>query len=144
MCSYCGCQSIAVVGRFMAEHEAIINASGQLRRACEAGDSGLARPAAQHLAALLSPHADAEEAGIFTVLAQDSEFTDHVTMLCGEHRQLDASLAAIAAGDHPAYPAFESMLRAHIDKEENGLFPAAAIAFAGPEWERVEALTPPA
>ena len=28
MCSYCGCQSLTVIGRFMAEHEAIIDAHG--------------------------------------------------------------------------------------------------------------------
>ena len=38
MCSYCGCESIEVIGRFMAEHEQIINATGDLRRAVAAGD----------------------------------------------------------------------------------------------------------
>ena len=38
MCSYCGCESIEVIGRFMAEHVEIINASGTLRRACERRD----------------------------------------------------------------------------------------------------------
>ena len=31
----------------------------------------------------------------------------------------------------------EDILRRHIDKEENGLFPAAVIALDGPAWERV-------
>ena len=31
VCSYCGCESIEVVGRFMAEHVEIVNASGTLR-----------------------------------------------------------------------------------------------------------------
>lgn len=38
MCSYCGCQSIEVVGRFTGEHEEIINAAGDLRRAVQAGE----------------------------------------------------------------------------------------------------------
>ena len=33
MCSYCGCDSIEVIGRFMAEHVEIINATGELRAA---------------------------------------------------------------------------------------------------------------
>ncbi len=35
-----------------------------------------------------------------------------------------------------------SQLRSHIDKEENGLFPAAAIELDGPDWVQVDHLTP--
>ena len=45
MCGYCGCESIDVVGRFMREHVEIINATGVLRRAAEAGDDALVRAA---------------------------------------------------------------------------------------------------
>ena len=83
-----------------------------------------------------------EETGLFTVLAEDLEFTDHVHGLCGEHLTLGRLLDRIEAGSHDLFPDFEQLLRAHIDREENGLFPAAAIAFAGPEWERVAGLTP--
>ena len=37
MCSYCGCDSITVIGRFMNEHVEIVNACGQLRRAVADG-----------------------------------------------------------------------------------------------------------
>lgn len=37
---------------------------------------------------------------------------------------------------------FENELRDHIDKEDNGLFPAAAIALGGPEWIEVHEITP--
>ena len=144
MCSYCGCESIEVIGRFMAEHVEIINASGSLRRACALGDDGGVVAAADALARLLEPHTGAEEVGLFTVLAEDEEFRENVRSLCAEHTALDAALAAIRAGDHASYPAFDLSLRHHIDREENGLFPAAAIAFAGMEWERVTALTPAA
>ncbi|GAA4404260.1 hemerythrin domain-containing protein [Fodinibacter luteus] len=142
MCSYCGCESIDVIGRFMAEHVEIVNASGVLRRACERGDAEAVVAAADALGRLLHPHTGAEEAGLFAVLSEDDEFTDHVRSLCAEHTSLDAALAAVRDGDHASFPAFDLALRAHIDREENGLFPAAAIAFAGPEWERVTALTP--
>jgi hypothetical protein len=142
MCSYCGCEDISVVGRFMSEHVDIINACGDLRRACRSGDGRAVGPAVERLLGLLHPHTVAEEAGLFSVLAEDAEFTDHVGRLCAEHTALDEQLAAIRDGAHTAFPAFERALRAHIDREENGLFPAAAIAFAGPEWDRVAALTP--
>lgn len=157
MCSYCGCESISVIGRFMAEHDELINASGQLRRACDSGDPLAIESCADALTALLVPHTRAEEGGLFAVLAEDPEFTDHVHGLCAEHEQIDALLAAVRAAAHAgttgdadadrarrraAYDAFEHLLRRHIDHEDNGLFPAAAIAFAGPEWDRVTALTP--
>ena len=142
MCGYCGCESVEVIGRFMREHVDIINATGDLRRSAEADDPARVRAAATTLRGLLDPHTVAEETGLFAVLAEDLEFTDHVHGLCGEHLTLGQLLDRIEAGSHDLFPDFEQLLRAHIDREENGLFPAAAIAFAGPEWERVVALTP--
>ena len=142
MCSYCGCESIDVVGRFMREHVDIINATGVLRRAVEAGDHALVQESVAALRGLLDPHTEAEESGLFAVLAEDAEFTEHVGSLCREHVVLDRLLTLMAAGSHDLIGVFERTLRLHIDREENGLFPAAAIAFAGPEWGRVAALTP--
>ncbi len=142
MCSYCGCDSIDVIGRFMGEHVEIVNAAGDLRRACEAGDRTVARRAVDALAALLHPHTRAEEVGLFAVLAEDVEFAEHVHRLCDEHVVLDGMLERLGDGEHDLFPTFERALRDHIQREEDGLFPAAAIAFAGPEWGRVTALTP--
>jgi hemerythrin-like domain-containing protein len=142
VCGYCGCESVDVIGRFMREHVDIINATGDLRRSAEADDPARVRAAATTLRGLLDPHTVAEETGLFAVLAEDLEFTDHVHGLCGEHLTLGQLLDRIEAGSHDLFPDFEQLLRAHIDREENGLFPAAAIAFAGPEWERVAGLTP--
>ncbi|HHU08853.1 MAG TPA: hemerythrin domain-containing protein [Intrasporangiaceae bacterium] len=143
MCSYCGCENIEVIGRFMGEHVDLVNAAGVLRRAIGAADPAAVRAAATALAELLTPHTVAEEAGLFTVMARDEEFSDHIERLCSEHEDLDAALAGIADGAWERYPAFERALRDHIDREDNGLFPAAAIAFAGPEWDEVHDLTPP-
>lgn len=142
MCSYCGCESVEVIGRFMAEHVEIINANGDLRRAVERAVAADVRAAAARLAGLLTPHTDAEEVGLFSVMARDDEFAEHVARLCAEHASLDARLEEIAAGAWDGMLDFERALRDHIDREENGLFPAAAIAFAGPEWSEVDELTP--
>lgn len=137
MCSYCGCQAITVVGRFTAEHEEIVNATGKLREAAATGDRTSGRAAARALAGLLAPHTRSEERSLFTELRLDPQFTGHVDALCAEHRAIDAALEAVTGGDLGRVPALESLLRRHIDKEENGLFPAAAIALDGPAWERV-------
>lgn len=142
MCSYCGCESIEVIGRFMAEHEGVINACGDLRRAIATGNPVTVTVAATTLAGLLDPHTRAEEVGLFAILAEDGEFTEHIARLCAEHVDLDHLLGQIAAGGYEAFPAFERALRDHIDREENGLFPAAAIQLAGPDWDRVTDLTP--
>lgn len=135
MCSYCGCRANTVIARYSAEHDEIINAMGVLRRAASAGDRDGA--AASHLAGLLYPHTASEERSLFAELRQDAEFTEHVAGLCAEHREIDAALARVIEGDLAAAGMLEDILRRHIDKEENGLFPAAVIALDGPAWERV-------
>lgn len=146
MCSYCGCQSISTIGRLMDEHVDIINASGQLRRACEAEDGPQVRRRAAEVAALLHPHTVTEEIGLFDVLGEQEEFAEHIHTLCGEHATLDELLERVAGGDYAAMVEFDHALRVHTDKEDNGLFPAAAIALSGPDWERViaqESAQPP-
>ena len=142
MCSYCGCDSIEVIGRFMAEHVEIINANGLLRAAVSSGEPEALQAAKSVVADLLWPHTVAEEAGLFRVLARDEVYASHIATLCDEHAILADHLAAITPGDDAAMTRFENELRDHIDKEDNGLFPAAAIALGGPEWIEVHESTP--
>ncbi len=142
MCSYCGCESIEVIGRFMAEHVEIINATGALRSAVRSADPEAVRAASLAVSALLWPHTAAEEGGLFRVLGRDEGFTAHIAGLCDEHQTLDSHLAAITPGDELAMARFEDALRDHIDKEDNGLFPAAAIALDGEQWTEVHDSTP--
>lgn len=139
VCSYCGCREITVIGRFSDEHVVIINATGELRRAAAAGDVAASRQAVGVLQQLLEPHTLIEERSLFAELREDPEFTDHIDVLCAEHREINAALAVAEGGDLTVVIALERLLRRHIDKEENGLFPAAAIALDGPAWERVVA-----
>ncbi len=143
MCSYCGCQSITVIGRFMAEHDDVVNALTALRAACTRHDRAATVAAVDLLATLLQPHTHAEEVGLFAVMGEDEEFHDHIGILCGEHRTLDELLRSLRGGAFDRFEEFELVLRRHIDKEDNGLFPAAAIALSGPDWDRVTDLTPP-
>lgn len=142
MCSYCGCDSIEVIGRFMSEHVEIINATGELRAAVASGGADALDSARGVVAGLLWPHTVAEESGLFRVMARDEVYADHIATLCGEHETLEALLAAITPGDHDAMARFEDVLREHINKEDNGLFPAAAIALDGSDWVEVHETTP--
>ncbi|MHB1165445.1 MAG: hemerythrin domain-containing protein [Candidatus Nanopelagicales bacterium] len=137
MCSYCGCRANTVIARYSAEHDDIVNAMGVLRRAASAGDPDGTRASARDLAGLLDPHTASEESSLFAELRLDEEFTEHVDALCAEHREIDDALALVADGDPTAVGTLEHILRRHIDKEENGLFPAAVIALDRAAWERV-------
>lgn len=139
MCSYCGCRSITVIGELTSEHDAIINATGQLCREAATGDAAAARIAAEAVSALLEPHTIREEVGLFAELRRDPEFTDHVDSLCAEHRELDALIARVSGGDLGATTALDTLMRRHIDREENGIFPAAAIALDGGTWDLIDA-----
>ena len=141
MCSYCGCQSIDMIGRFTAEHEEIINATGMLRRAAAAGATDEVVELVDEVAALLSPHTRAEEAGLFTVLRRDEDFTGYVDALCGEHVTLDELLERIRAGEGDLADRFYKELRSHIEREEDGLFPASLTTLRGDDWDEVDALT---
>jgi hemerythrin-like domain-containing protein len=143
VCSYCGCESITVIGRFMSEHEQIVNACGALRRAAVTGDGAAAAGHATELATLLDGHTAAEEQGLFSELRLEPEFTEHVDRLCAEHGEIGARLGRILGGDLTGIDALHDLLRRHIDREDNALFPAAAIALDGPAWERVTERTAP-
>ena len=60
---------------------------------------------------------------------------------CSDCSSATRRLRRIAAGEHDLFPDFEILLRDHIDKEDNSLFPAAAIWLGGDEWVEVNALT---
>lgn len=142
MCSYCGCEAIELIGQFMAEHVDIVNATGALRQALRRGDVAAAAAAAGTVAALLHPHTRREEEGLFRVLARTETFGGELAQLRAEHTDLDALLAAVASGELAPIVPFIDRLREHVNREENGLFPAAAIALDGPDWEELAVLTP--
>lgn len=141
MCNYCGCREIRTVGRFMTEHEDLINLTGELYRARDSGDAAAVDAVLERLGGLLHSHTHAEEQGLFAVLRRSPEFTEHVDTLCHEHTGLDALAEEIRRGDFAVIDEFVFALREHMDKEDNGLFPAAAIELEGPDWEEVVDLT---
>lgn len=140
MCSYCGCRSIGIIGRFSTEHDQLVNVTGLLRRAVADGRTDVT-DLVDDVARLLHPHTDAEEVGLFAVLRRDEDFGGHIATLCGEHVELDDLLARIRAGETHLVDRFDTDLRSHIQREENGLFPASLTTLGGDEWDEVDALT---
>lgn len=141
MCNYCDCREFPLIGQLTEEHEAIANAAGRLSTAITSG-AGDPVVLLDELLALLMPHTDTEERGLFVELRAEGSLTEAVDQLCDEHDDLHGVLGAVdrAAPEWPAVLAALDRLHRHIDNEEHGLFPAAVVALPIPAWDR---LTPP-
>lgn len=142
MCEYCGCQALATIRELTCEHEAVVNLIGAVRAAHRDGDVVRMAAAAREIATVLGPHTEVEEHGLFPALA--GEFPDHIAILEAEHRRIEAVLgeAADVMPSDPAWPQrlldVLGLLRAHILKEQDGVFPAALANLSAAEWEAVE------
>ncbi|MEU5719676.1 hemerythrin domain-containing protein [Streptomyces sp. NPDC020403] len=146
MCEYCGCQALAAVEELTREHDEVVRLVGHLRVARQEGGGGVTRMAevAREIAAILGPHTQVEEHGLFPALAGD--FPRQIAALEAEHRRVEAVLAEAADGVTPPDPAWPdrlleamALLREHILKEQDGVFPAALAHLGTEEWEAVEA-----
>jgi hemerythrin-like domain-containing protein len=144
MCEYCGCQSLAAIATLTREHDAVVNLIGDVRTAHAAGDVTAMAATARRIAAMLVPHTEVEEGGLFPALVDD--FPDQIAMLEAEHRRIEAVLGKAADGtpDDPAWPDrlldALAMLRDHILKEQDGVFPAALAQLDAEQWAAVDAV----
>lgn len=142
MCQYCGCQAIRSVEELTREHDAALHDIGVGRQAAAADDRQGAARAALRLLELLGPHTAVEEQALFPAMAR--EHPEHVAALAAEHAVVHTALVATAL-DGPHGPDWQTpflnaldVLREHIFKEQDGLFPAALISLGAADWEAVE------
>ncbi len=142
MCEYCGCQSLTTIDDLTREHDAVVDLISHVRDAHRAGDAGLMARLARRIGAVLEPHTQVEEHGLFPALAGD--FPDQIAALEAEHRRIEAVLAQ-ANGAYLADPGWPdrlmdamALLRDHILKEQDGVFPAALANLDTEDWEAVE------
>ncbi|MFS8199653.1 hemerythrin domain-containing protein [Streptomyces sp. CWNU-52B] len=145
MCEYCGCQSLASIDELTREHDEVVRLISHLRPARQ--DTDVARMAriAREITTVLDPHTRVEEHGLFPALAGD--FPEQIAALEAEHLRIGAVLAEAADGLTPSDPtwpdrfiATTALLRDHILKEQDGVFPAALANLSTEEWEAVEAV----
>lgn len=144
MCEYYGCQALRTIDELTAEHDALVGLAGRAKRQLVAGQyDGVAEACAQMLL-ILGPHTKVEEDALFSVMAE--EFADHIAGLQHDHRVIHAALAAVVARDcaptrwaEQLGPALH-LLREHVLKEQDGLFPAALSTLDREHWDRAEAI----
>jgi hemerythrin-like domain-containing protein len=144
VCEYCGCQALEAVAELTAEHDLVVELGRQARAALRAGDLDGAAERSRALARILGPHTAVEEEALFPALRD--EFPEHVSDLLVEHRLVESALgeAAETTPVDPGWPdrldAVIELLRRHILKEQDGVFPAALAHLDPQEWEAVEAI----
>jgi hemerythrin-like domain-containing protein len=144
MCEHCGCQALATIDELTREHDLVINLMGEVRAARAGADIARMAGLARQIATALRPHTEVEEQGLFPALTAD--FPDHVASLRAEHRRVEAALGEATAGTpaDPAWPArfaeVLALLREHILKEQDGVFPAALATLRTADWEAAEAV----
>ncbi|WP_353650555.1 hemerythrin domain-containing protein [Nakamurella sp. A5-74] len=126
-----------MIGKLTMQHENITNHTTALRAAGRKDDRAAAAAAAAVLGELLHPHTRLEERGLFAEMRTDEMFTEHIDSLCAEHEVIDAELAAICGGDLSRVDPLLNLLANHIDREENGLFPAALVYLDDVHWDRL-------
>jgi hemerythrin-like domain-containing protein len=148
MCEYCGCQALESIDALTREHEQVLALIRDVRDARLADDVARQANLACRITAILRPHTLVEEQGLFPALAPD--FPGQIARLEAEHRLIEGPLAeaARAAGEGaiPADPAWPgrltqalALLREHIFKEQDGVFPAALATLSTADWEKMDA-----
>ncbi len=144
MCEYCGCQQIATIAELTREHDAAVELVGQIQTALRGPHLDDVASCCQQILEILAPHTVVEEEGLFPEM--EAEFPDHISSLRSEHREIEMVLGEAADGlpDDPTWPdrllGSLQLLREHILKEQDGVFPAALAALDSDQWERIEAL----
>ncbi len=144
MCEYCGCQQIATIAELTREHDAAVELVGRIQTALRGQHLEDVATRCQQILDILAPHTVVEEEGLFPEMAD--EFPDHVAVLRSEHREIEKVLGEAADGlpDDPTWPdrliEVLHLLREHILKEQDGVFPAALAALDSGQWERIEIL----
>ncbi|GAB3815144.1 hemerythrin domain-containing protein [Micromonospora zhanjiangensis] len=144
MCEYCGCQAVTAIAELTREHDRVVGMMADVRAAHAARDFVRMAGLARRMAEILAPHTEVEEEGLFPLLAD--EFPAHVATLRDEHRRVETVLGAAAAATptDPRWPdelvAVLDLLREHILKEQDGVFPAALTSLSGADWDAVDAV----
>src|SRR5665647_2859603 len=144
MCEDCGCQQIATIAELYREHNAVVELVGRIHGSLRDHAAEDVATSCREILNILAPHTVVEEEGLFPEMTD--EFPDHIRVLRSEHREIEKVLGEAEDGvpDDPTWPdrlvAILHLLRDHILKEQDGVFPAALVALDSEQWERIEAV----
>ncbi|NEA73832.1 hemerythrin domain-containing protein [Streptomyces sp. SID13588] len=144
MCEYCGCQSIKAIAELTAEHDSVVDLISDVRAAHQGADAAEMARVARLITTILLPHTQVEEHGLFP--AMSDEFPEQIAALENEHRHIEKVLGEAADGvpSDPGWPSrlmdALALLREHILKEQDGVFPATLAILTPEQWDMVDAV----
>jgi len=144
MREYRGCRDVPAIGELTREHERVVDLIAQVRTAHRDGDMERMACLSHRIAEMLVAHTQVEERGLFPPL--EADFPDQMAELGREHRSIAAVLeesCAVASWDS-AWAArllgALDLVRWHILKEQDGVFPAALAVLRTADWEATDTL----
>jgi len=149
VCNYCGCRTLEPIAELTEEHLQILSLSEDIRRAVGRDEHVVAAGLLGRLKDVLEVHDAVEELSLYPAMARHPELSEKVGTLFDEHDELDrvvraALIAARETGpttaDWTAVLDALEMLTEHIDHEEHGVFPAAAVSLDPADWEHAAAV----
>lgn len=143
MCEYCGCQALEAIATLTAEHDEALNHVRAAEKSLDAGDEVTAARACTDLLELLATHTAVEEQALFPALAED--FPEQIASLNREHELVEAALDEALTplrnvGWERRLADALHVLRLHILKEQDGVFPAALGILSPAQWDHLEAV----
>lgn len=145
MCDYCDCRSHPEIAALAEDHERALAVTAAVRRALGAGDHAAADGLLAELPAMLAPHFDREQRGVFDRLRRTGIGDDYVARFDADHVELTLLLEQPASGQRTEH--LVALLEDHILREETDMFPAAHQLFAPVDWDAIDELVgrvPPA
>jgi hemerythrin-like domain-containing protein len=149
VCNHCGCRAFEPVAQLSDEHDQILHLSAEIGRAVARGDCTVAAEQLRALHDLLEIHDAVEELSLYPAMARNPEFLEKVGTLFDEHDDFDrvvgSALTSVqrtgpSSADWAAVLGALEMLAEHIDHEEHGVFPAAAVSLDPADWEHAAAV----
>ena len=139
MCSYCGCRNIPMIAKLNAEHDAIVNSTYALQIAFRDQDVDSSHNRRQESSANCCTRTPTASRSASSPKWRRTNCSPSTSPHCAPNTtELDADLAAIDAGDLTRIPTMITLLNNHIDREENGLFPAALAYLDDDQWEIIQ------
>ncbi|KJE19755.1 hypothetical protein FF36_05954 [Frankia torreyi] len=145
MSEYCWCTATPAIEDLIREHDELVELSAEAREAYRRGDLESLIDCCARISTVLGPHTVVEERGLFPPMA--AEFPEKIAILRGEHRRIEAVLAGAADGTARTDPTWAALavemltlLRRHIVKEQEGLFPAALAVLSNEQWDMLTAI----
>jgi hemerythrin-like domain-containing protein len=144
VCSYCGCQSEAVIATLMADHAEFADLSYGIQRALDQGRPDDAGLLTSRLAREFERHSENEEAGLFRQARLSCEGTDELDRLEDDHRTLRSRLGEEKLAQRPdRLRALLEDLTRHAEVEDNDFFPFVLQSLPDRCWEALALTVPP-